>query len=346
MSDLVPFLELRGVSKSFPGKRSLVDLAMGRPARSLQAVRDASLRLAPAETLGVVGESGCGKSTLGGCITGLIEPTAGEVLYKGAAFASRRRRERSRIIQMIFQDPYSSLNPRLTLAQTLDEVLRVHGLRAGAAERRDRIDELLLMVNLAPSFKDRLPHAFSGGQRQRISIARALAVEPQIIVADEPVSALDASVQAQIVNLFVELRDRLGLSYIFVAHDLNVVRHVSHRIAVMYLGEIVECADADLLFEDARHPYARADHGDSATEPGATDGIGEPRRRTPRSFVAASRLQLLDALPARGRAVPNGKSDDPKGRGPGRAVSPGGRNRRRQPARLTRASQTRKEDIR
>ena len=258
MSDLVPFLELRGVSKSFPGKRSLVDLAMGRPARSLQAVRNASLRLAPAETLGVVGESGCGKSTLGGCITGLIEPTAGEVLYKGAAFASRPRRERSRIIQMIFQDPYSSLNARLTLAQTLDEVLRVHGLRAGAAERRDRIDELLLMVNLAPSFKDRLPHAFSGGQRQRISIARALAVEPQIIVADEPVSALDASVQAQIVNLFVELRDRLGLSYIFVAHDLNVVRHVSHRIAVMYLGEIVECADADLLFEDARHPYTRA----------------------------------------------------------------------------------------
>jgi oligopeptide/dipeptide ABC transporter ATP-binding protein len=254
-----PLLEIRNLSKSFSSPASVADWIMRRRPPLLQAVRDVSLTLQPGETLGIVGESGCGKSTLGRCVTGLYEPNGGEVLYRGRPIAELGgRRARSRAIQMIFQDPFSSLNPRMTLNQTLDEALRVHDLRKTSRERRDRVDELLLTAGLAPRDKHRLPHAFSGGQRQRISIARALAVEPSVIVADEPVSALDASVQAQILNLFVELRQRLGLSYIFIAHDLNVVRYVSRRIAVMYLGEIVECAEADAIFDAPRHPYTRA----------------------------------------------------------------------------------------
>jgi oligopeptide/dipeptide ABC transporter ATP-binding protein len=259
VTDGIPLLEVRNLSKFFASPVSIADWVARRAAPVLYAVRDLSLALNAGETLGIVGESGCGKSTLGRCLAGLYVPDGGEVRYQGRLIAELGgRRARSRAIQMIFQDPFSSLNPRMTLNQTLEEPLWVHDLCSTRAERRDRIDELLLLVGLTPRDKHRLPHAFSGGQRQRISIARALAVEPAVIVADEPVSALDASIQAQVLNLFVELRQRLGLAYIFIAHDLNVVRFVSRSIAVMYLGEIVECADADLMFDAPRHPYTRA----------------------------------------------------------------------------------------
>lgn len=254
-----PLLEVRHLHKRFDKPRGLIDLLSGAPARSLQAVRDVSFSIAAGETLGVVGESGCGKSTLGRCLVGLHPPSAGEILWRGRpidelgnSFAISRK------IQMIFQDPYSSLNPRMTLAQTLGETLKVHGIGASKSERDDRIDELLLTVGLPPRLKDRLPHAFSGGQRQRISIARALAVGPELIVADEPVSALDASVQAQIINLFEEIRETMGVAFLFIAHDLNVVRHISQRIGVMYLGQMMELADADTLFDTPMHPYSRA----------------------------------------------------------------------------------------
>ncbi|MDY0885339.1 ABC transporter ATP-binding protein [Dongia soli] len=254
-----PLLDVRNLSKSFGENRSLLQLATGKPARVLQAVRNVSLAVRPGETLGVVGESGCGKSTLGRCIAGLYDPSAGEVLWQGKPLSAiGDRKAASRQIQMIFQDPYSSLNPRMSVEQTLEEVLKAHGLVEGGKARSERVEELLLTVGLPPRLKDRLPHALSGGQRQRVSIARALAVEPQLIVADEPVSALDASVQAQIINLFEELRDKFGIAFIFIAHDLNVVRHISHRIAVMYLGEVVELAEADALFDAPRHPYTKA----------------------------------------------------------------------------------------
>ena len=258
MTDTPDLLEIRGLSKTFSQPRGLGDAMLGQPARALQAVRDVSFRLAPGETLGVVGESGCGKSTLGRCIAGLHAPSRGEIFWQGRPLASLGGRQaQSRHIQMIFQDPYASLNPRMTVRQTLEEVLRVHGLGDGA-ERQRRVEELLATVGLAARLKDRLPHALSGGQRQRVSIARALAVRPQLIIADEPVSALDASIQAQIINLFEELREQLGIAFIFIAHDLNVVRHISHRVAVMYLGQIVETAPAAQLFDRPRHPYTRA----------------------------------------------------------------------------------------
>jgi oligopeptide/dipeptide ABC transporter ATP-binding protein len=254
-----PLLEVRSLSKSFPARRSLAALARGEKAGVLQAVRDVSLTLAAGETLGLVGESGCGKSTLARCIAGLYNPTAGSVLYGGQPLhGGRMHRRASRRVQMIFQDPYASLNPQLSVEQTLGEVIRVHGLAQNRGAVADRVDELLLQVGLSPEAKHQLPHAFSGGQRQRISIARALAVEPEIIIADEPVSALDVSIQAQIVNLFIELRERLGLAYLFIAHDLSVVRHISNRIAVMYLGQIVEVAAARELFRNPGHPYTRA----------------------------------------------------------------------------------------
>lgn len=254
-----PLLEVRNLSMSFAAPRGVYEWVTRAPRRELQAVRDVSFSLAAGETLGLVGESGCGKSTLGRCLVGLYEPAAGEILWRGRPLRELGDRQAiSRKIQMIFQDPYSSLNPRMSLAQTLDETLRVHGIGSTRNERAGRIDELLLTVGLAPRLKDRLPHAFSGGQRQRISIARALAVGPELIVADEPVSALDASVQAQIINLFEDIRDKLGVAFLFIAHDLSVVRHISQRIAVMYLGQNMELADADRLFESPRHPYTRA----------------------------------------------------------------------------------------
>lgn len=254
-----PLLETQDLSKAFAAPRGLVDFVARRPARTLYAVRDVNLSVGHGETFGVVGESGCGKSTLGRCLAGLYEPNAGAILWNGKPLAAiGDRSAASRQIQMIFQDPYSSLNPRMSIGDTLREVLVAHRLGGGGAEREARVDDLLRTVGLASRLKERLPHALSGGQRQRVSIARALAVEPRLIVADEPVSALDASVQAQIINLFEELQERFGIAFVFIAHDLNVVRHISHRIAVMYLGEVVEIADADALFERPRHPYTRA----------------------------------------------------------------------------------------
>jgi oligopeptide transport system ATP-binding protein len=251
-------LEVRGLSKTFSHPRGLGDIVTGQAPRALQAVRGVSFGLSPGETLGVVGESGCGKSTLGRCIAGLHDPSSGEILWRGRPLANLGGRQaQSRHIQMIFQDPYASLNPRMTVRQALDEVLRVHGL-ANRPARRARVAELLAIVGLSARLAERLPHALSGGQRQRVSIARALAVQPQLIIADEPVSALDASIQAQIINLFETLRESLGIAFIFIAHDLNVVRHISHRVAVMYLGQIVEMAPAERLFERPRHPYTRA----------------------------------------------------------------------------------------
>jgi oligopeptide/dipeptide ABC transporter ATP-binding protein len=257
MTAPVPLLEVRKLRKTFAKPRSFADLLMRRQAVAVQAVRDVSFAVRRGETLGLVGESGCGKSTLGRCIAGLHAPSAGEIRFHGQPIGGRNRKSRGRGIQMIFQDPYASLNPRMSVAQMLGEALRVHGLR-GRGEIADRVDELLAMTGLAAELKHQLPHAFSGGQRQRISIARALAVEPELIIADEPVSALDVSIQAQIINLFERLGRELGLTYLFVAHDLNVVRHISDRIAVMYLGEIVELADPDAIFEAPQHPYTRA----------------------------------------------------------------------------------------
>jgi oligopeptide transport system ATP-binding protein len=266
-------LSIRHLSKTFPMARNFRDIVTRSPTQKLRALRDVSLTVQPGEVVGVVGESGCGKSTLGRCIAGLEKPDQGDILWQGAPItAVESRRTRARHIQMVFQDPYASLNPRMTLGQTLEEVLRVHGLAANAAQRRERVDQLMLMVGLAPALKDRLPHAISGGQRQRISIARALAVEPQLLIADEPVSALDASVQAQIINLLEDLRAKLNVAMIFIAHDLNVVRHISDRVAVMYLGEIVETAATEALFTRPLHPYTR---GLLAAIP-----MPDPKRRT------------------------------------------------------------------
>jgi oligopeptide/dipeptide ABC transporter ATP-binding protein len=231
------------------------------PRQLLTAVADVSFDIARQETVALVGESGSGKSTVAKMVVGLIAPTTGDVAIEGISMhhpsrAAERRRLRRRI-QMVFQDPYASLNPRMSLRQILEEALFVHRLAGTAAERSERVDELLLMVGLTPRLRDRLPHAISGGQRQRISIARALAVQPELLIADEPVSALDASVQAQIINLLEDLRARLNIALIFIAHDLNVVRHISDRVAVMYLGEVVETAATETLFARPEHPYTR-----------------------------------------------------------------------------------------
>jgi oligopeptide/dipeptide ABC transporter ATP-binding protein len=253
-----PLLSVRHMSKTFALPRNAKDFVTCAPAQRLRAVRDVSLEVKSGEILGVVGESGCGKCTLARCLAGLETPERGELLWRGAPLAARGdRKQRARRIQMVFQDPYASLNPRMSLRQILEEALFVHRLAGTAAERSERVDELLLMVGLTPRLRDRLPHAISGGQRQRISIARALAVQPELLIADEPVSALDASVQAQIINLLEDLRARLNIALIFIAHDLNVVRHISDRVAVMYLGEVVETAATETLFARPEHPYTR-----------------------------------------------------------------------------------------
>ena len=253
-------LEATGLSKRFPLRRSTLDALRGRPRPMLQAVRDVSLSVAAGEALGIVGESGCGKSTLARLLVRLHAPDEGRISFEGAdvlALTGRDRRAFNRRVQMVFQDPYGSLNPRMTVRQTLAEALRVHRV-VPEAEVSARVAALLDMVHLPPEAAGRHPHAFSGGQRQRIGIARALAVEPAVIVADEPVSALDVSVQAQIVNLFLELQERLGLTLLFITHDLRLVRHVTHRVAVMYLGRIVEIGPTAALFAAPRHPYTQA----------------------------------------------------------------------------------------
>jgi oligopeptide transport system ATP-binding protein len=234
---------------------------LSRARAYVKAVDDVSLHIAVGETLGLVGESGCGKTTLGRAIIRLLEPNAGSILFEGediTRLEGDELRARRRRFQMIFQDPYGSLNPRMTVSQIIGEAIDIHKLAENSAARRARINDLLRGVGLDVSHADRYPHEFSGGQRQRIGIARALAVEPKLIVCDEPVSALDVSVQAQIVNLLMDLQQQRGLAYLFIAHDLAVVEHISHRVMVMYLGRAVEMAEAKTLVRAPKHPYTQA----------------------------------------------------------------------------------------
>lgn len=230
------------------------------PRQSLTAVSDVNLFLQNSETLGIAGESGCGKSTLARMLIGLIPPTAGEVRFKGSPLATMSSHELSAFrqsVQIVFQDPYSSLNPRMRIGDIIGEPLLIHKLAKGSS-MRERVAEIMDQVGLSPDQAVRYPHEFSGGQRQRIGIARALAVSPQVVIADEPVSALDLSIQAQIINLLIELKGRHNLSFVFIAHDLSVVRHISDRIAIMYLGRIVECGSRDAIFSSFLHPYTES----------------------------------------------------------------------------------------
>jgi oligopeptide transport system ATP-binding protein len=252
-----PLLQVRHLVKNFPVRGAFLAAA----SEQVHAVDDVSFDIAAGETLGLVGESGCGKSTSGRCVLRLIEPTAGEVRFEGrpiAAFAGKALGALRRDMQIIFQDPYASLDPRMTVGAIIGEALAIHKLAKTRSEFDDRIAQLLRLVGLDPAYMRRYPHEFSGGQRQRIGIARALAVSPKLIVCDEPVSALDVSIQAQVINLLADLQDEFGLAYLFIAHDLAVVQHISTRIAVMYLGRIVELAAAEELYENPRHPYTEA----------------------------------------------------------------------------------------
>lgn len=257
MSDAPPLLEVKGLKMHFPITSGLLSRKVG----DVKAVDGIDFVVRRGEILGLVGESGCGKTTTGRCVLRLEKPTEGQILFDGVDItklgAGDLQPLRQRI-QVIFQDPYSSLNPRMKIGDIIAEPMAVHGIIPDAAKRDARVRELLTICGLNASFTDRYPHEMSGGQRQRVGIARALAMNPEFIVCDEPVSALDVSIQAQVVNLLEDLRDKFGLTYLFIAHDLSVVRHLCQRVAVMYLGRIVEMADSDELFDNPQHPYTRA----------------------------------------------------------------------------------------
>jgi oligopeptide transport system ATP-binding protein len=252
---VTPLLEVRGLTKHFPARGGL-----WRQAGVVKAVDGVDFTIGEGEMFGLVGESGCGKSTTGRCVLRLIEPTAGEVRFRGEnvlAFSREQMRRARRDMQIVFQDPYSSLNPRMRVRDIVEEPLVIHKLGA-RDERRARVAELFELVGLEPAHLDRYPHEFSGGQRQRIGIARALALNPALVVADEAVSALDVSIQAQVVKLLLELQAKLKLTYLFIAHDLRLVEHICHRVAVMYRGRIVEMGETRAIFASATHPYTRA----------------------------------------------------------------------------------------
>ncbi|MCI8652721.1 MAG: ATP-binding cassette domain-containing protein [Angelakisella sp.] len=253
-----PILEVRHLVKHFPiYKGALRKKQVGK----VHAVDDVSFSIAQGETLGLVGESGCGKSTTARTIVRLQDPTSGEVLFRGTDLSTLKGGEMRRMrqnIQMIFQDPYASLNPRMRVGEVLREPLMEHGITRDRGELDRRVKRMLELVGLDPQFENRFPHEFSGGQRQRIGIARALMLEPSLIICDEPISALDVSVQAQIVNLLEDLQRELGLSYLFVAHDLSMIRHISHRVAIMYLGALVEVGDCGDIYQSPLHPYTQA----------------------------------------------------------------------------------------
>jgi len=250
-------IEVKNLCKRFPIKGGL----LGREVGAVNAVNNISFSIKKGETLGLVGESGCGKTTLGRSLLRLIEPSSGEVLFNGQdilKYNKNQMRAMRRKMQIIFQDPYASLNPRMTVGSILEEPLIIHGLFKTREERQKRLYKLLEYVQLPKDALSKYPHEFSGGQRQRVCIARALAVEPEFIVCDEPVSALDVSVQAQVVNLLMDLQKELGLTYLFIAHDLKVVEYISNRVAVMYLGNMIEVAESHELYGSARHPYTKA----------------------------------------------------------------------------------------
>ncbi len=253
-------LEVRDLVKHFTLHGDFVSRVAGKT-QTVKAVDGINFYIRPGETLGLVGESGCGKSTTGRLITRLIEPSSGEIDLRGEdllSFSAKRMRETRKEIQLVFQDPYSSLNPRKTIMEILSRPLEVHQLATTWHEKRERVLELLNLVGMGSEHIDRYPHEFSGGQRQRIAIARALSVTPNLVIGDEPVSALDVSIQAQILNLFRELQEKFSLTYLFIAHDLAVIRHISDRVAVMYVGKIVETGPVETIFSDPIHPYTKA----------------------------------------------------------------------------------------
>jgi oligopeptide transport system ATP-binding protein len=256
MSENGALVEIKSLKKYFPIRKGVLQ----REVERVHAVDDVTLSVEKGETVGLVGESGCGKSTLGRCVVRLLEPTAGDVIFDGRSIGklgARSLRPLRREMQMVFQDPYASLNPRKRVGTIISDPMKIHGI-GDRRERKKRVEELLEVVGLSPEHYNRFPHEFSGGQRQRIGVARALALRPKLVVADEPVSALDVSIQAQMVNLLEDLQDEFGLTYVFIAHDLGVVRHVSDRIAVMYLGKLMELSPAEELYTRPIHPYTEA----------------------------------------------------------------------------------------
>ncbi|MBM6689001.1 dipeptide ABC transporter ATP-binding protein [Collinsella tanakaei] len=258
MAENTPLLKVEHLCKEFPAESGVF---AGRFAKKVSAVNDVSFEIMPGETLGLVGESGCGKSTTGRSIMRLTRPTSGKVYFEGRDVSKMSKRELKdlrRQMQFIFQDPYASLNPRMTIGEIISEPLQIHGDGRSASERNKYVRELLDIVGLNPEHINRYPHEFSGGQRQRIGIARAFALHPKLIICDEPVSALDVSIQAQVLNLLKELQKQFGTAYLFIAHDLSVVQHISDRVAVMYLGKIVELSDWKTLYAEPHHPYSQS----------------------------------------------------------------------------------------